>query len=292
MTATAAFRDAEWAYGISAVCRALGISRSGVHAQRTRMRCHRKREDDELRPIILRAHKASRRTYGSPRIHQALHAQGHRIGKKRVCRLMREEGLSARIARRFVVTTDSRHEHPIADNTLDRDFSTGPINKRWAGDITYIRTNEGWLFLAVLLDVGSRRVVGFSMGASMHTELCTEALSVAIGLRRPGPGVVHHTDRGSQYASGDYGDELKAHAIVASMSRKGNCWDNAISESFFATLKKELVYRTTFESRSEATRAIADYIDYFYNTTRLHSTLGYLSPHEFEQRQLRQQQAA
>ncbi len=292
MTATAAFRDAERAYGTVAVCRALGISRSGVHAQRTRARCQRKRDDDALRPFILRAHAASRRTYGSPRIHATLRAEGHRIGKKRVCRLMREEGLSARIPGRFVVTTDSQHEHPIADNVLDRDFDTGPINKRWAGDITYIRTSEGWLFLAVLLDIGSRRVVGFSMGQTMHTELCTRALSIAIGLRRPGPGVVQHTDRGSQYASGDYSDELKAHNIIASMSRKGNCWDNAVSESFFATLKKELVYRTTFESRSEAMRAIADYIDYFYNTTRLHSTLGYLSPHEFERRQLRQQQAA
>ncbi len=151
---------------------------------------------------------------------------------------------------------------------------------------------RGWLFLAVLLDIGSRRVVGFSMGATMHTELCSRALSIAIGLRCPGPGIVHHTDRGSQYASGDYSEELKAHNIIKSMSRKGNCWDKAVSESFFATLKKELAHRTTFESRSEAIRAIADYIDYFYNTTRLHSTLGYLSPLEFERCQLRQQQTA
>jgi putative transposase len=227
-------------------------------------------------------HQRSRRTYGSPRIHAELRAQGERVSRKRVERLMRQEGVMAKKKRRFRRTTESRHGLPIAPNVLARRFTTERTDAVWAGDITYVWTREGWLYLAVLLDLCSRRVVGWATRPDLSTELALATLRMALERRQPPYGLVHHTDRGCQYASTDYQVVLAEHRIVCSMSRKGNCWDNAVSESFFASFKKELVHETDFETFSEATRAIADYIECFYNPDRRHSAIGYMSPIQFE----------
>jgi putative transposase len=225
-----------------------------------------------------------RGAYGSPRVRRDLQAHGIRVNKKRVERLMRENDLVARQKRRFVVTTDSHHDHPIAPNVLDRSFDVKAANEAWVGDVTYIPTGEGWLYLAVLLDLFSRRVVGWSTSATNDTELALRALNQALHARRPRAGLVHHTDRGSPYASGDYRGALDVHAIVASMSRTGDCYDNAVAESFFATLKAEHVDHEDFATRDLGTASIGDYIETFYNCARRHSHLGYVSPIEFELR--------
>jgi transposase InsO family protein len=227
--------------------------------------------------------------YGSPRIHRELRARGIRVGKKRIERLMRDNGIVARQKRRFVHTTDSRHEHPIAPNLLDRDFDPKVANEAWAGDVTYIATGEGWLYLAVLLDLFSRRVVGWATSAANDRQLALDALRHALRSRRPAPGLVHHTDRGSPYASDEYRQALLDRGIVASMSRTGDCYDNAVAESFFATLKAEHVDHEDFATRAIGTASIGDYVESFYNTARRHSHLGYVSPIEFE---LRSQTAA
>ena len=227
-------------------------------------------------------HQGSKKRYGSPRVHETLIGLGVRTSRKRVARLMRTHDLRARRRRKFRRTTDSNHKLPVAENLLDRQFTAKRPDQVWVGDITYIPTLEGWLYLAVLLDLHSRRVVGWSMRENLQRQLCLDALEMAIEARRPEPGLMHHSDRGSQYASGDYQDRLKDNAIVCSMSRKGECWDNAVAESFFSTLKTELVEEENYATRDEARRSIFDYLEVFYNRQRLHSTLGYKSPVAFE----------
>jgi len=228
------------------------------------------------------SHKASDRTYGSPRVHEDLQEQGIRCGRKRVARLMRENGIRAKQARRFKATTDSDHNDPVAPNLLDREFHVDVPDRVWAADLTYIWTREGWLYLAVILDLFSRRVVGWSMSKRITSQLTLEALSVALWSRKPSPGLLHHSDRGSQYTCGDYRDVLDEHGVLCSMSRKGDCWDNAVAESFFKTLKVERVNDRDYWTREEAQTDIIDYIERFYNRKRRHSYLGYVSPVEYE----------
>ena len=264
------------------LCRALGVSRSGYYAWTRRPPSSRSLVDAKLVPVIRACHARSRATYGSPRIHQDLRALDHRVSRKRVARLMRREGLCARPPRRYRVTTESGHKLPVAPNVVARNFNaTGP-NRVWVTDMTYVWTWEGWLFLAVIVDVFSRRVVGWSAADHLRTELPLEALGMALGLRRPEHGLVHHSDRGCQYASELYRAELAARGIVCSMSRVGDCWDNAVAESFFATLKAELIHRRPWPTKHEARLAIHDYIGGFYNPHRRHSSLGYLSPMDYE----------
>jgi transposase InsO family protein len=264
------------------LCRALGVSRSGYYAWTRRPPSSRALVDAKLVPVIRACHARSRATYGSPRIHQDLRALDHRVSRKRVARLMRREGLCARPPRRYRVTTESGHKLPVAPNVVARNFNaTGP-NRVWVTDMTYVWTWEGWLFLAVIVDVFSRRVVGWSAADHLRTQLPLEALGMALGLRRPQHGLVHHSDRGCQYASDLYRAELAARGIVCSMSRVGDCWDNAVAESFFATLKAELIHRRPWPTKHEARLAIHDYIGGFYNPHRRHSSLGYLSPMDYE----------
>ena len=281
-----AFIRAEKAkHSISLLCDVLEVSRQGLHAWLRRKPCARKRRDDALRNRVRRAFTESDNTYGAPRVQQALSQQGESTSRKRVARLMREEGLVARRRRRrFICTTDSRHGFAIAPNVVDRNFTPDGPNRLWATDITYIPTKRGWLYLAVVLDLFSRRAVGWSMQPYLDRRLVLSALEMAIAARRPGPGLVHHSDRGVQYACDDYQRLLADAEIVPSMSRKANCWDNAVVESFFSTLKQELVDRCRFEDHDAARAAIFRYIETFYNRRRLHSTLGYLSPAEYERR--------
>jgi putative transposase len=267
---------------VTVMCEVLRVSRSGYYAWQGRPASAREQADVALVVEIKAAHAAGRRQYGSPRVHRALRKSGTHVGKKRVARLMQREGIVAKRRRKFCVTTDSKHEDPIADNVLEREFDVALPNTTWVTDVTYVWTMQGWLYLAAILDLCSRRVVGWATSAHNDRELALEALRRAQASRRPGPGLLHHSDRGSVYASGDYRRELSDFEMVRSMSRKGNCWDNAVAESFFATIKGEMLDQETFQTRAEATAAIADYIDTFYNVLRLHSSIGYVSPIEFE----------
>ncbi len=231
---------------------------------------------------IRAAHQASRHTYGSLRVHAELRARGIKCGHNRVARLMRLDGLRAKQKRRFKATTNSNHDLPVADNLLGRDFQPQVPNQTWAADISYIPTGEGWLYLAVVMDLYSRLVVGWAMSDRTTRKLTMDALGMALGRRRPGPGLMHHSDRGSQYASGDYQAMLRANGITCSMSRKGEVYDNAPMESFFHTLKTELVHQRRYISREEAKADIFEYVEVFYNRQRRHSYLGYHSPAAFE----------
>lgn len=267
------------------MCEVLGVSRSGFYAwrhRRTEPAPPRKKNDIMLLKAIETSFTRSRATYGAPRILTDLQEQGHCTSRKRVQRLMRQAGLRATRPARYVRTTDSRHAFAVAPNVLERDFTATEPDQKWACDITYIPTEEGWLYLAVVEDLFSRRIVGLSMGVTLEARLVTEALHLALVRRQPDAGLLHHSDRGSQYASTDYQHVLDRHGIVCSMSRKGDCWDNAPVESFFATLKKELVHRRRFTSRKEARRAIFEYVEIFYNTCRRHSSLGNQSPDAYE----------
>lgn len=277
------FIEAEKAnYSVSELCSAFDVSRSGYSKWRTAPPSRRARDDERLTAHVRAIHQRSRRTYGSPRVHAELRDQGERVSRKRVERLMREEGLQARRKRRFRVTTESGHGLPVARNVLARRFTVDAPDSVWVGDITYVWTAQGWLYLAVLLDLYSRRVVGWALRPTLAEELATEALQMALSRRQPPRGLLHHTDRGCQYAATEYRAELAQRGITCSMSRRGNCWDNAVAESFFATLKTELVHRHEFATHAEARRAIADYIESFYNAERRHSALGYVSPIAFE----------
>lgn len=269
-------------FPVSLMCEALEVSRSGFYAWSLRPESKRSKENKELALEIEEVHRKSRKTYGSPRVHAELKAEGRRIGRKRVARIMRENGLRARGKRRFRKTTDSTHNCPISPNLLNRRFVAEAPNKVWVGDITYLWTAKGWLYLAVILDLFSRKVVGWALADNMRTDLVLVALKEALLKRRPEQGLVHHTDRGSQYASGDYQAVLKAHGFEGSMSRKGDCWDNAVAESFFGSLKTELEGIGDWKSEAEARVAVFDYLEVFYNGQRRHSSLGYLSPAEFE----------
>jgi transposase InsO family protein len=270
-------------HAIDAMCGVLGVSRSGYYAWRNRPSSPRVTSEVRLRAKIRALHAASDGTYGSPRIKIDLDKAGEPVGRHRVARLMREAGLQGRTKNRFrVVTTDSDHAEPIAPNQLaDTPAPTQP-NQVWVTDITYVPTDEGWLYVAGVLDLFSRRLIGWAMGASLETALPLAALLMAVRQRHPPPGLLHHSDRGVQYASSDYRACLAANGFTASMSRKGNCYDNATMEAFWSTLKNELVHRRHFTTRAQATSAIFDYIERFYNRRRRHSSLGYQSPLDYE----------
>jgi len=269
-------------FPVALLCRTLEVSRSGFYAWKQRPQAARTLRDQSLGLEIAAIFAESHRRYGSPRVHAQLRAAGHRTGRKRVARLMRAAGLRARERRRFRCTTDSRHGMAIRENLLARRFTVTAPNTRWATDITYLWTLEGWLYLAVMLDLFSRRVVGWSVSERLERGLALDALKMALEARRPSQGMLHHSDRGSQYASHEYQALLAEHGIVSSMSRRANCWDNAVAESFFASLKMELVYQTRWRTKDEARSALFEYIEVFYNPRRRHSALGYKSPAEFE----------
>ena len=260
----------------------LKISRSGYYASIGREPSKRAREDAELVREIQDIHRASRSTYGSPRVHIELEARDFQVGRHRVARLMRENGITAHFKRPFRCTTDSKHSLAVAENHLSRNFAVDGPDRAWVTDITYLWTAQGWLYLAVVLDLFSRRVIGWSMAEHLRTELVLGALNMALGQRAPSQDLMHHSDRGCQYASQAYRDALAAHGIECSMSRKGDCWDNAVAESFFGTLKTELVHRTRWATRLAARTAVFEYIEVFYNRLRRHSYLGYLSPVDYE----------
>ena len=273
----------EVAFPVLTMCKALRVTRSGFYAWKKRPKSARAKADAQLAVEVAAVHMKSRKGYGSPRVHRALRKKGLRVGAKRVARIMRERGIVAKQKRRFRRTTDSNHPSPIAPNLLARNFEPAAKNQAWVGDVTYIATGEGWSYLAVLLDLFSRRVVGWAMSANNDTELALTALHRAVRARGGVPaGLVQHTDRGSPYASTEYRRALDAHAMIASMSRKGDCWDNAVAESFFATLRAELVDDKRYATRDAAENSIGDYIEQFYNAERLHSHLDYVSPIEFE----------
>ena len=270
-------------YPVGRMCEVLGVSKSGFYAWRDRPESGRKKRREELAGKIRSVQSRHRGVYGSPRVVRVLRGEGEKVCENTVARIMREEGLGARRKRRFVPrTTDSRHEHRMAPNVLDRLFQTDRPNRKWAADITYISTKEGWLYLAGVIDLCSRKIVGWSMADHMRTDLVADALDMAIVRRDPPRGLLHHSDRGVQYACDDYQELLQKHGIECSMSGKGNCYDNAVMESFWATLKVELLYPREDQSREEARAAIFEYIEVFYNRQRLHSSIGYLSPEMFE----------
>ena len=280
-----AFIEAEKAeFPVELLCEVLKVSRSGFYAWRGRPESSRSREDRRLMLEIASIHTTHKGRYGSPRIQEDMLELGYPMSRKRVARLMRQQELKWRRRKRFRTTTNSNHEFPIAPNLLARNFTAPAPDRAWVGDITYIWTDEGWLYLAAILDVFSRRVVGWAVSDRMTTKLATDALEMALWRRQPPPGLVIHTDRGSQYASGEYRKRLAAAGITCSMSRKGNCWDNAVAESFFATLKGELANDADWGTRNEARREIFEFVELYYNAKRRHSTLGYISPLAFEQR--------
>lgn len=287
-----AFIEGEKAnHSIRMLCQVMQVSRSGYYDWLRRPPSARALENQALLDDIRRIHTESYGRYGQRRIQRSLASCGKPIGRNRLARLMNQAGIRSQRRRRFRATTDSNHTRPVAANVLAREFNVAAPNAVWTGDITYIWTGEGWLYLAVLIDLFSRRLVGWSLGARIDTELTRRALRMALVQRRPEAGWIHHSDRGVQYASKDYTDELKQAGATISMSRKGDCWDNAPSESFFASLKTELVHLERFETRDEAIGAILRYL-VWYNAHRLHSTLDYASPNEFERKQLTGLQAA
>ena len=278
-----AFIEAKKArYPVSALCRVLEVERSGFYAWRSREEPNHAVDDRRLAVEVRAAFEESKRRYGSPRVHRVLRRRGVMVGRHRVARLMREQKLQARRRRKFVATTDSKHSMRTPPNLVKRQFEVKEADTVWAGDVTYLPTGEGWLFLAVLLDLYSRRVVGWAMSEQNDESLTLAALQMAIDQRRPSRGLIHHSDRGTTYASGEYQDVLARHGLVCSMSRKGDCWDNAVVESFFSTLDIECAREQPFSTRNVARREVADYVLSFYNPTRLHSHLGYQSPMEFE----------
>jgi putative transposase len=274
-------------HSIKIMCRVLEVSRSGFHAWARREPSARARADEALSARIAQIHAANRRVYGSPRIHAELRlADGVMVGRKRVERLMRQAGLSGLITKKYRATTVRVPGVRVADDLLDRDFAAGAPNRCWVADITYLRTWEGWLYLVAVQDLYSRRIVGWAMADHMRTELVTDALAMALAHRRPAPGLIHHSDQGSQFVSLAFGQAARAAGIAQSMGSKGDCFDNAVAESFFATLKKELIHRRSWPSKAELRTEVFDYVEVFYNRQRRHKTLGQLSPADFENRTL------
>jgi putative transposase len=278
-------------HSIMTMCRVLGVSRSGFHAWENRAPSARQREDQRLIERICAIHSANRRVYGSPRIHAELRlADGIRVGRKRVERLMRQAGISGLVARKRGRTTIRVPGVRVCEDLVDRAFLAAAPNQLWVADITYLRTWEGWLYLVAVQDIYSRRIVGWSMADHMRTELVTDALQMALAQRRPPPGLVWHSDQGSQFVSLTFGQQARAAGIARSMGSRGDCFDNAVAESFFATLKKELVHGRTWPTKAELRTEVFEYIEVFFNRRRRHSTLGFLSPSEFEKISLSQPQ--
>lgn len=277
-------RQYEQAYSVERMCMLLRICRSSYYAWKKHKPSQREQENQALVEHIRRIHKQSRKTYGSPRVHAQLRRQGLTYSKKRIARLMRQNGLQGRRKYRKVSTTDSKHDYPIAPNVLNRDFQAEKPNQKWVADITYIPTEEGWLYLAGVLDLFSRKIVGWDMSNQINADLVENALRMALYQRQPSANLLHHSDRGSQYASYSIRNILADNHIQVSMSNRGDCYDNAVMESFFGTLKNEWVHHQKYHTRSQARADIFAYIEGFYNLVRLHSTLGYYSPTEFEAR--------
>jgi transposase InsO family protein len=267
------------------MCNALSVSPSGFYAWRSRPQSPRKIANRELLSDIRRIHADHRGRYGAPRIYAELRAEGQSVSRKRVERMMHQHGIRAHTPRRYrVCTTDSKHSLPVAANLLEQNFVAEKPDQVWLADITYIPTGEGWLYLAVILDLFTRKVVGWAMRDHMRAELTTAALTMALQRRRPAAGLIHHSDRGSQYAAGDYRKILQATAITQSMSRKANCWDNAPMESFFGTLKTELVHPCDYPDRDAARRDLFAYIEGYYNRRRIHSAIGYITPEQADRK--------
>ena len=279
-----AIQEHDRRYPIRLMCRALAVSAADYYAWRVRPESARSVSARTVLSAIRVIHRESRETYGSPSIWEALLKQGHRVGEHRVARLMRQDGIRAKSVKKWRATTHSNHRLPVAENTLNRQFTVTQPNRVWAGDLTYVWTADGWLYLAVVLDLYSRLVIGWAMGTRLTGDLAQCALTMALTNRRPATGLMHHSDRGSQYAATSYQRLLDEYGLIPSMSLKGNCWDNACVESFFGTLKRELVYYRRYATREAATRDIFEYIEVFYNRQRRHSTLGYDSPAEYEAR--------
>lgn len=270
-------------FPVEVCCEVLEVSRSGYYAWRDRPDSARAKRREELAEKIRAVHKENRGVYGSPRVFQVLKARGEGVCENTVARVMREQEIRAKSKKKFVPrTTDSGHDRPVAENLLGRQFRAELPDRTWAVDITYVPTDEGWLYLAGVIDLCSRKVVGWSMADHMRTGLVSDALGMALARRSPGAGLLHHSDRGVQYASEDYQHLLQSNGIECSMSGKGDCWDNAVMESFWGTLKTELVNHERYRTREQARASVFEYIEVFYNRTRLHSALGYLSPEQFE----------
>jgi putative transposase len=269
-------------YSVRLMCRLLSVSRSGYYAAKTRPESARSEQDRVLLQEIKRVHAQSKGVYGSPKIVAELADEGYRVGRNKVAKLMRLEGLRGCPRRRYRVTTQQDPRHRVAENMLEQNFSTDKPNHRWVADTTYVSTNQGWLYLAVVIDLYSRKVVGWSMSRWHSRRIVIDALRMAIDARQPTADLVHYSDRGAQYTSDDFRDELAKHNIKCSMSRTGNCWDNAVAESFFGLLKRERVNRTRYRTRDEARADIFDYIEVFYNRKRRHGYLGNISPVDFE----------
>lgn len=276
-------RDHQAEFPIAIMCCVFQVSRSGYYAWSKRPESMRSRENLELAQEIAEIHRESNGIYGSPKVHGELRRRGKQHGKNRIARLMRKDGLYAKTRRKFRVTTDSNHGQPVAPNLLNREFNPARPNQAWVSDITYIRTAEGWLYLAVVMDLYSRTIIGWSMANRMTRQLVMDALVLAAKRRNPPSGLLHHSDRGSQYASEDFQELLLKYGMICSMSRTGNCWDNAPAESFFGILKRELVFHNRYQSRAQARQSIFDYIERFYNRRRIHASLGYVTPSEFEE---------
>jgi putative transposase len=277
-------------YPVRMMCRLLQVSHSGYYAWRGRPESQRAKTDRELTRMIRQIHADSDGVSGAAKIAPELNEMGYACGRHKVARLMRLAGLKGCPKTTFKVTTQRDPKHPVADNLLEQDFTAAAPNERWASDITYIKTRQGWLYLAVVLDLFSRRVVGWSMSRWISRHLVINALQMAVQQRLPGDGLIHHSDRGSQYTSDDFRDELETHEIQCSMSGRGNCYDNAVVESFFGLLKRERVNRRYYLTRDEAKQDIFDYIECFYNRKRRHGHLGNISPAAFEERAKLQQQ--
>jgi putative transposase len=269
-------------HGVQKMCRVIGASKSGYYRWKKQPQSKRQKENEKILMEIRESHKNSRRAYGSPRITNELRSMGTQCGENRVARIMKVHGIVGKAAKKFKATTDSKHDLPVAENLLKQNFLAEKPNTVWVSDITYIWTLEGWLYLAVILDLYSRQVVGWAMSDRLTSDFVIKALNQSIGRREPGTGCVFHSDRGVQYASADFRDVLKAYGFIQSMSRKGNCYDNAVAESFFHTLKIEHVYDYRYTTRANAKLSIFEYIEMFYNRQRRHSALGYRSPVSFE----------
>jgi putative transposase len=272
-------------FPIKVLCEVLQVTKSGFYAWKKRPMSERQQRREQLVEQICQTHEKSRRIYGSPRVTAQLKASGVMVCENTVARYMREEGLASKVKRRFrVTTTDSNHDYPVAMNVLDRSFQAEAPDRKWCVDITYVPTAEGWLYLAAVIDLCSRMIVGWAMADHLRAELCLDALSMAIQNRRPGPGLLHHSDRGVQYACEAYRSFVDCQQMQVSMSRTGNCYDNAVMESFFGTLKTELIYHENYPTRAQARLSIFEYIEVFYNRQRRHSAIGYMSPEAFEAR--------